>query len=130
MSLKSKLKVENSVVLAFSIFYAIAGGAYVFILVAWNFRAPPHIGVLAFLSFVSAYGLIQMRKWAVLLTTVLFFLGAAFSIPVLFASINSQTFSSSLGSLVFNLTLIAYLILLLCGFVYVAAKRESFERVN
>ena len=127
MSLKSKLKIGNSMVLAFSIFYAIAGGAYVFILVAGNFRAPPHIGVLAFLSFITAYGLIQMRRWAVLLTTVLFFLGATFSIPVLYSSINSQTFSSSLGALLFNLTLIVYVVLLLFAFVYVAAKREGFE---
>lgn len=127
MSLRSKLKVENSVVLAFSIFYAIAGGAMVFILAASNFMAPSNIGVLAFLSFVTAYGLIQMRKWVVLLTTVLFFLGAAFSIPLLLASINSQTFSSSLGALLFNLTLIFYVILSLFAFVYVAAKRENFE---
>ena len=127
MSLKSKFRVENSVVLAFSIFYVIAGGAYAFILVASNFIAPPHIGVLAFLSFITAYGLIKTRKWAVLLTTVIFFLGAAFSIPVLYSSINSQTFSSSLGALLFNLTLIVYVVLLLFAFVYVAAKREKFE---
>ena len=127
MSLKSKLKVENSVALAFSIFYVIVGGALVFLLAASNFIAPPHIGVLAFLSFVTAYGLIKMRKWAVLLTTVLFFLGAAFSIPVLYSSINSQTFSSSSEALLFNLTLIVYAILSLSAFVYVVAKRENFE---
>ncbi len=127
MSLKSKLKVENSVVLAFSIFYVIAGGAYAYILVAANPITPPHIGVLAFLSFITAYGLIKMRKWAVLLTTALFFLGAAVSIPVLYSSINSQTFSSSLGALLFNSALIVYVVLSLFAFVYVAAKRENFE---
>ncbi len=127
MSLKSKLKVESSVVLAFSIFYAIAGGAYVFILAVSDFMAPPHIGVLAFLSFVTAYGLIQMRRWVVLLTTVLFLLGTAFSIPMLYSSINSQTFSSSLGALLFHLILIVYVVLLLFAFAYVAAKRDNFE---
>ncbi|MFQ5758321.1 MAG: hypothetical protein ACE5IF_01440 [Candidatus Bathyarchaeia archaeon] len=125
--MKSKLKVENSVVLAFSIFHAIAGGAWVFILVASKLIAPPHIGVLAFLSFITAYGLIQMRKWAVLLTTILFFLGTASTAPVLYASIKSQTFSPSLGALLFNLALIVYVVLLLFAFVYVAAKREKFE---
>ena len=127
MSLKSKLRVENSAVLAFSIFYVIAGGTMSFILVASKFVAPPHIGVLAFLSFITAYSLIQMRKWAVLLTTVLFLLGAAFSIPVLYASVSSHTFSSSLGVLLLNLALVIYLVLSLFAFVYVAAKRERFE---
>lgn len=127
MSWKSKLKVENSVVLAFSIFYAIVGVSMVFILVASNLIAPPHIGVLAFLSFITAYGLVQMRKWAVLLTTVLFFLGTACTAPVLYSSINSQTFSPSWGALLFNLSLIVYVILSLSAFVYVAAKREKFE---
>jgi len=127
MSLKSKLKVENPVVLMFSIFYVIAGGAMVFILAASNPIAPPHIGVLAFLSFIMAYGLIKMRKWAFLLATALFLLGATFSIPVLYWSINSQTFSSSLGALLFNLTLIVYVLMSLFAFVYTAAKRENFE---
>ncbi len=127
MSLKSKLKIENSVVLAFSIFYVIVGVAMVFILAASHFIAPPHIGVLAFLSFIAAYGLIQMRKWVVLLTTVLFFLGLAFSVPVLYSSINSQPFSSNLGALLLNLALIGYVVLSLFAFLYVAAKREKFE---
>ena len=127
MSLKSKLKVENSIVLAFSIFHAIAGVAWAAILVASNLIAPPHIAVLAFLSFITAYGLIQMRKWAVLLTTVILFLGTAGTVPVLYSSINSQTFSPSLGALLFNLSLIIYLVLLLLAFFYVAAKREDFE---
>jgi hypothetical protein len=126
MSLKSKFKIENSVVLAFSIFYTIAGGAYILILAVSDFELF-YVGVLAFLSFLTAYGLIQMRRWAVLLATVLFFLGAAFSIPVLYASINSQTFYPSLGALLFHFALIAYIILSLSAFVYVAAKRENFE---
>jgi hypothetical protein len=127
MSLKSKLKVENSVVLVFSIFHAIAGVAWAAILVVSNLKSPSHIGILAFLSFITAYGLIQMRKWAVLLSTVIFFLGTAGTVPVLYSSINSQTFSPSLGTLLFNLSLILYVVLLLFGFVYVAAKRDSFE---
>ena len=127
MSLKTKLRVENLGVLAFSIFYVIAGGSMFFLVLASSFTAPPHIGVLAFLSFITAYGLIQMRKWAVLLTTVLFFLGTAYTAPVLYSSINSQTFSPSWGALLFNLSLIVYVILSLSAFVYVAAKREKFE---
>ena len=127
MSLKSKLKAEHSGVLAFSVFYVIAGGGLLYLTLAASFMAPPHIGVLALLSFITAYSLVQMRKWAVLLTTALFFLGAAFSIPVLFVSVNSQTFSSSLGALMLNLALIVYALLSFFAFLYVAAKREQFQ---
>ena len=126
MSWKSKLKIEDSVVLVFSIFYAIVGVSMVFILVASNLMAPPHIGVLAFLSFITAYSLIQMRKRTVLLTTVLFFLGVAFSIPVLVWLTITQAFSSSFGALLFS-SLIVYVVLSLSAFMYVAAKREKFE---
>ncbi|UCE43708.1 MAG: hypothetical protein JSV57_04985 [Candidatus Bathyarchaeota archaeon] len=127
MSLKSKLGLKSSAMLVFSIFYVIAGGVMFFLLVASSFTAPPHVGVLAFLSLITAYSLIQMKKWAVLLTTILFFLVAAFSIPVLFAEVNRQIFSSSLGALLFNLALIIYVTFSLFAFVYVAAKRDDFE---
>ncbi|NIP66976.1 hypothetical protein GWN63_02940 [Candidatus Bathyarchaeota archaeon] len=126
MSWKPKLKVENFMVLAFSIFYTIAGVAHAFILVISNFEFYP-VAVLAILSLVTAYGLLKMRRWTVLLATVLFFLGAAFSIPVLYSSISIHSFSASLEVLLLNLALILYLVLSLFGFVYVAAKREEFE---
>jgi hypothetical protein len=127
MSLKARLRVENLGVLVFSVFYAVAGGLMLFLVLASSLTAPPHIGVLALFSFITAYGLLQMRKWAVLLTTALFLLGVAFSVPVLYVSISNQTFSSSLGTLLLNSALIAYTLLSLFTFAYVAARRELFE---
>jgi len=124
MTLKSKFKVENPVVFLFSIFYIIAGATEVFYLVIEKFTAPPHIGVLGLLSLITAYGLFKMRKWSVLLVTALFFLGITVGATTLYNSVIWQTFEDAL---LFHTALIAYMIMLLIAFVYVAAKREKFE---
>jgi len=124
MTLKSKLKVENPVVLLFSVFYAVAGAAEIFVLAVTNFTAPPHLGVLGLLSLITAYGLFKMRRWSVLLVTALFFLGVTFSATTLYDSIILQTFE---GALLFHVALIAYMIMTVIAFIYVAAKRKDFE---
>jgi len=124
MTLKSKLKVENPVVLLFSVFYAVAGAAEIFVLAVTNFTAPPHLGVLGLLSLITAYGLFKMRRWSVLLVTALFFLGVTFSATTLYDSIILQTFE---GALLFHVALIAYMIMTVVAFMYVAAKRKDFE---
>ncbi len=126
MALKSKLKVESLGVAVFSIFYAIVGVAIISILVLSNFTIP-HAMVLAFLSLVTAYGLFRMKKWAVLLTVILFFLGTAFSAPLLYHSVMVEPFFSSLETSLLNLTLIGHMIGLFAALLYVAAKRENFQ---
>jgi len=126
MSLKSKLKVEKLGVVAFSVFYAVAGGAQAFILVLSNFTLV-HVGFLAVLSLVTAYGLVRMRRWSVLLAAILFFLGTTFGATILYSSIMQQTFYPNLGMLLFHLTIIAYLIMTAVAFIYVRANRESFQ---
>lgn len=127
MSLRSKLKFESVGAAVFSVFYAIVGVANISILVLSNLTAPPHIAVLAILSLITAYGLFKMKKWAVLLTIVLFFLGTTFSASQLYYSIIIEPFFSSLEASLFNLTLTAYVIMLLAALIYVVAKRESFQ---
>ena len=126
MTLKSKLKVESLGVAVFSIFYAIVGVAIISILVLSNFTIP-HMAVLAFLSLVTAYGLFRMKKWSVLLTIVLFFLGTTFGVTTLYGSIMIEPFFSSIETSLLNLTLIAYMIGLFAALLYVAAKRENFQ---
>jgi len=126
MALKSKLKVESLGVAVFSIFYAIVAVAIISILVLSNFTIP-HAMVLAFLSLMTAYGLFRMKKWAVILTIILFFLGTAFSAPLLYHSIMVEPFFSSLETSLLNLTLIAYIIMLFVALLYVATKRENFQ---
>ena len=124
MTLKSKLKVENPAVLLFSVFYAVAGAAKIFILVVTNFTAPPHLGVLGLLSLIATYCLFRMRRWLVLLVTALFFLGITFGATTLYDSIVLQTFE---GALLFHVALTAYMIMTVVAFIYVAAKRKDFE---
>ena len=124
MTLKSKLKFESLGVLVFSVFYAVAGAALVFILVVSNFTAPPHVAVLGLLSLITAYGVFRMRKWSVLLVIALFFLGITFGAISLYYSILRQTFEEAL---LFYVTLIAYLIMTVVAFLYVVAKREIFQ---
>jgi len=126
MSLKSKLKVEKLGVVAFSLFYAVAGAAQAFILVLSNFTLVP-VGFLAVLSLVTAYGLVRMRRWSVFLTAILFFLGITFGAITLYSSIMRQTFYPSLEVLLFHLTIIAYVIMTTVAFIYVRANRESFQ---
>ena len=126
MTLKSKLKVESLGVAVFSIFYAIVGVVIISILALSNF-AIPHMVVLAFLSLIAAYGLFKMKKWSVLLTIILFFLGTAFIAPLLYRSIMIDPFFSSVETSLLNLTLIAYMIGLFAALIYVAAKRENFQ---
>ena len=124
--MKSKLKVEKLGVVAFSLFYAVAGAAQAFILVLSNFTLV-HVGFLAVLSLVTAYGLVRMRRWSVFLTAILFFLGTTFGAATLYSSIMRQTFYPSLGALLFHLTIIAYVIMTTVAFIYVRTKRESFR---
>jgi hypothetical protein len=126
MALKSKLKVESLGVAVFSIFYAIVGVVIISILALCNFTLP-HMVVLALLSLITAYGLFRMKKWAVLLTVVLFFLGVAFSVPLLYRSIMMEPFFSGLETSLLNLTLIAYIFMLFVALLYVVAKRENFQ---
>ena len=126
MALKSKLKVESLGVAVFSIFYAIVGVVIISILALCNFTLP-HMVVLALLSLITAYGLFRMKKWAVLLTVVLFFLGVVFSVPLLYRSIMMEPFFSGLETSLLNLTLIAYIFMLFVALLYVVAKRENFQ---
>jgi len=126
MPLKSKLKVEKPGMLATSIFYVIVGVAETIILVLSNFSLV-HVGSLAVLSLITAYGLFRMKKWAVFLVTGLFFLGIAFSVPVLYVSVMWKTFYPSVDVLLFHLALIAYLILTLIVLIYVISVRNYFK---
>ena len=126
MPLKSKLKVENLGVLATSIFYVIVGVAEAIILALSNFSLI-HVAPLAVLSLITAYGLFRMKKWAVFLVTILFFLAIAFGVPVLYVSVMWETFYPSVDVLLFHLALIAYLILTLISLIYVVAVRNDFK---
>jgi len=126
MPLKSKLKVEKPGVLAVSIFYVVVGGAEALVLAFSNFTLV-HVGPLAVLSLITAYGLIRMKRWSVLLTAILFFPAMTFGATTLYVSVIKQTFYPGLEVLLFHLALIVYLILTFVAFIYVVAVRKNFK---
>lgn len=126
MPSKFKLKVEKPGVLAVSIFYVIVGGAEALILAFSNLR-PPHVGFLAALSLITAYGLIRMKKWSVLLAVILFFPAITFGASTLYFSVVRETFYPSLEMLLFHVAWITYLILTVVSLIYVVARREVFQ---
>jgi len=126
MSLKSKLKVEKPGVLAVCIFYVVVGGAEALILAFSNFELV-HVGPLAVLSLITAYGLVKMKKWALLLAVILFFPALTFGAATLCFSVIWQTFFPSLEILLFHVALIVYVILTVVAFIYVVARREIFK---
>lgn len=126
MPLKSKLKVEKPGALAVSIFYVVVGGAEVLVLALSNFTLV-HVGPLAVLSLITAYGLIRMKRWSVLLAVILFFPAITFGATTLYASVVWQTFYPSLEILLFHLALIVYLVLTFVASIYVVAVRKNFK---
>ena len=112
--------------IVFSVFYVVAGGTQVIILLFSNFTLI-HAGFLAVLSLVTAYGLVRMKRWSVLLATALFFLGTTFGATTLYSSIMLQTFYPNLGLFSFHIAIILYLIMTTLAFLYVRANKESFQ---
>lgn len=126
MLLKWKLRVEKVGVTVISVFYAVVGCLLLVYVFLSSLRAPPHVPVLGFLSLITAYGLIKMRKWSVILVIAFFFVGTTFGAAELYSSVARETFNPNLETLLFHLALIAYLILIAVATIYVMARRTNF----
>jgi len=88
---------------------------------------PPHVGGLAVLSFIAAYGLFRTRKWSVWLVIILFFPQLIFGSVSLYASIVLYALLPQVGVLLLNIALAVFIVLSFISFAYVAAKRKTFE---
>ena len=125
MTLKSKLKIERRDTALLSIFYLISGIAY-FLILALDF-SNLIVVFLGFLSLLITYGLFKMKRWTVPFVIALFFPQITFNIFTLYPSVTSDTFSSTIEALLFNLGLIAHVILLTFCLLYITAKRKEFQ---
>ncbi len=121
-----KPKIEDPLMFAFSIFYAIAGGAKLYLLILSNFTLG-YVGVLGILSLTTAYGLMKKKPWTVWLVAILLFSGITFGATTLHASIMIQTFNPNPEGLLLHLTLIAYIAMIIIASVYVLARREKLQ---
>ena len=121
----SRFKVKRRDGLLLAVFYAVVGILQL-ATVAVNDIRMMWIGALAILSLIAAYGLFAARKWAVWLVIGLFFPQAIFGLTTLYGVISLYS-SAELIPLLMEISLGAFLVLSLVSFLYVAAKRNTFE---
>jgi len=112
--------------LLLAVFYVTVGVAQIVILALSNFRFYPS-GVFAVLSLMAAYGLLTSKKWSVWLVIGLFFPQVVFGASTLYAFIIWYSSYPEISLLLLDALLISFIILSLISFVYVAAKRKTFQ---
>jgi hypothetical protein len=125
-SLVSRLKIKRRDALLLAVFYGIVGILQLAALALWDVRMV-WIGALAVLSLLAAYGLFAVKKWAVWLVISLFFPQIVFGTWTLYGLVSLYSFSFDTTSLLLEVSMGLFIILSLASFVYVAAKRKSFE---
>ena len=121
----SKFKVKRRDGLLLAVFHAVVGVLQLATVAIVDIRMM-WIGALAILSIIAAYGLFTARKWAVWLVIGLFFPQAVFGVFTLYGVISLYS-SAELIPLLMEISLGAFLVLSLVSFIYVAAKRNTFE---
>ena len=122
MTSETGSKIENPLVLLFTIFYAAAGIIQIGYFVIASSTAPPHLPVLGILSLLTAFSLFKMYKWTVPLAAVMFITGITFAATTLSNSLALQEFGDAM---LLNLALIIYMIILLIVSLYVISKRQT-----
>jgi uncharacterized membrane protein (DUF2068 family) len=125
-NLKARLNVKRRDGLLLAVFYAVVGIAQLVILALSNFALVTS-GILAVLSLIAAYGLFTVKKWSVWLVIGLFFPQFVFGVVTLYASILRYTTYQEMNLLLLNIALAIFIVLSFVSFVYVAAKRKSFQ---
>lgn len=123
----SKLRDKRLDTLLLTIIYTVAGVANALLSAMSNFTFML-AGAFAVLSFIAAYGFFTTKKWAVWIAISLFFPVATFAILTLYFSVRlSGGFYPSVDILFFHLSFLFYIVLSFISFVYVTAKRNTFQ---
>jgi len=127
-SLAARFKIKRRDGFLLAVFYTVVGAFQIVILALSSATLiPPHVGALAILSFIAAYGLFRTRKWSVWLVIVLFFPQLVFGLASLYASIALYALLPEVSVLLLNIALAVFIVLSFTSFVYVAAKRKTFQ---
>ena len=122
MTLEQNIKIGKPM-LALSIFYIAVGIVELVYFAIESFAAPAHIPILGIVSLITAFLIFKMIKWAIPFVAGLFLTGLTFGVTTLSNSLALQAFGDAL---LFNISLIVYVILLVIVTIYVLAKKESF----
>ncbi len=113
VSIAAKLKIDNMGLFVATLFYLVVGIILFILLPIANY--PPHIGVMAILSVITAYGLFRKRNWSLWTVVMLLFIFTAFSVLQLYWFFGTD--------LLFTMGSIALLILAWVFTAYTATKR-------
>jgi hypothetical protein len=113
-SISTNQKKLNLKELSFIAFYAITGIILLSILPVTRF--PPHVGLIAILSLITAYSFFTKRPWTIWLVTINFVVVSTFALFTLY--------SIGLTDIVISLSLIAYTLLTWIVTIRIAVKRE------
>lgn len=122
----SRFKIKRRDALLLAVFHAAVGILQLAALALWDIRMV-WIGVLAILSLLAAYGLFTVKKWSVWLVITLFFPQMVFGAWTLYGLVSLYSFSFDMISLLLEVSLGLFIVLSIISFVYVAAKRGTFE---
>lgn len=124
----SRFQIKRRDALLLAVFYTVVGLLQIAILVLSSSSIiPPHVGALAILSLIAAYGLLRAKKWSVWLVIVLFFPQIVFGAFSLYATMILYALIPDVALLLANVALAFFMILSFLSFVYVAAKRKTFQ---
>jgi len=125
--LTSRLKVKRRDGLLLAVFYIVVGVSQLVVLALSNFALFTS-GILAVVSFVTAYGLFTVKNWSVWLVIGLFFPQLVFGVATLYDSLVIYTLYQEAVFMLLNIALAAFIVLSFVSFVYVAARRKSFQQ--
>jgi hypothetical protein len=117
MSLRTRLGIESTEMVAALFFYAVVGIVFLASLPLTDFA--PHLGIIGIFSLVTAYGILKKRSWAIWPVIILLFVGTTFSLYTLYFSLPS--------SYVLGLGAFVYLILTWVFTGYLVWKRRLLE---
>ena len=122
MSKNGKLKSKIGSFFAYlpAVFYLASAGFFFYSLVMDLNMI--HVGLLGFLSLITAFGVFKRESWSVWSAFLVFCAGNAFAISLLLNPLAMETleFLSEMG-------LIAYLILVWAAMIYLSIKRREFR---
>ncbi len=126
MSFQSILKMKNKWMLFFTIFYILVGAANLMIVGICDFGLF-HIGLIAILSFVAAFGLYQQQSWVLWPIFALFFISTVYSVLMINAFLGNYQVNPHAGIILGVVAYSVYLVLTWIGTAYIGVKRNDFN---
>jgi hypothetical protein len=119
----SRLKIESKGMFISALFYLVAAAANIIVLGMFEARLF-HVGLVAILSLLAAFGLIRLNRWSLWLVVGLFFIVTTYGAIMLNMAIGSYAGGFDILAII---AWVAYLILTWVATMYVAAKRKNLR---